>query len=55
MKKIISIVLVAIIIVSITYYSFSKESIDKKDSVITDKNGELMETISSDNNNIGHW
>ncbi|MCM3030856.1 MULTISPECIES: hypothetical protein [unclassified Niallia] len=54
MKKIISIVLVAIIVVSISYYSFSKESNDKTESVITDKNGNLIEPISSDNNNIGH-
>lgn len=54
MKKVISIVLVTIIIVSFAYYSFSKESIEKTESVITDKNGIVIESISGDNDNVGH-
>ncbi|WP_185763897.1 hypothetical protein [Niallia circulans] len=54
MKKIISIVLAAIIIVSFGYYSTVKEPNEKKESVITDKNGEIIEPISGDSDNIGH-
>lgn len=54
MKKIISIVLVAIIIVSFSYYSIAKGPVEKKESVITDYNGKVIEPISGNNDNIGH-
>lgn len=54
MKKIISIVLVAIIIVSFSYYSTAKGPVEKKESVITDNNGKVIEPISGNNDNIGH-
>lgn len=54
MKKIISFVLVAIMIVSFSYYSTAKEPVEKRESVITDKNEKVMEPISGNNDNIGH-
>lgn len=51
MKKIISIVLVAIIIVSFSYYSTAKGPVEKKESV---NNGKVIEPISGNNDNIGH-
>lgn len=54
MKKIISIVLVAIIIVSFSYNSIAKGPVEKKESVITDNNGKVIEPISGNNDNIGH-
>ena len=54
MKKIISIVLVAIIIASFSYYSTAKESVEKKESVITDSDGKVIKPISGNNDNIGH-
>lgn len=54
MKKRISIVLVAIIIGSFALLFNFEKSIKKTDSIITDKNGQVIELISGDNDNIGH-
>jgi hypothetical protein len=39
---------------SISTYSISKEPAKKTDTIITDKNGKVVEPISGDNDNIGH-
>lgn len=54
MKKRISIVLVAIIIGSFALIFNSEKPVNKTDSIITDKNGQVIEPISGDNDNIGH-
>lgn len=57
MKKRISIVLttIAIVIFSVfTYYSSSTEANKKTETIVTDKDGEVVEPISGDKDNIGH-
>lgn len=53
-KKTIFIVLVAIIILAIAFYSYSRESIEKMESVVTDNNGKVIEPISGDTDYLGH-
>lgn len=58
MRKRISIVLITIAIIifaAFSYYTISQESYKKTDSIMTDKNGKVVEPISGDNDNIGHW
>jgi hypothetical protein len=56
MRKRISIglLMIAIIVGAFVSYSILKEPIEKTDTIITDKNGEVVEPISGDNDNIGH-
>jgi len=57
MRKRISIVLITIAIIifaAFSYYTISQESYKKTDSIMTDKNGKVVEPISGDNDNIGH-
>lgn len=57
MKKIISIVLTLIAIVTLgvfTYYTSSTEANKESDSIVTDKNGEVVEPLNEDNGNLGH-
>ncbi|KAB7668708.1 hypothetical protein [Bacillus sp. B1-b2] len=53
-KKTIFIVLVAIIILGIAFYSYSRESIEKMESLVTDNNRKVIEPISGDTDHIGH-
>lgn len=54
MKKIISIALL-VVLIGCFLILFNLEKFTKTDSVIIDKNGEKVEQINVDNNNIGHW
>lgn len=55
-KKVsIGLIMIAIIIGAFVYYPFSKEPIKETDTIITDKNGEVVEPINGDNDNLGHW
>lgn len=54
-KKVsIGLIMIAIIIGAFVYYPFSKEPIKETDTIITDKNGEVVEPINGDNDNLGH-
>ncbi len=46
--------MIIIIIGAVIYYPISKEPIKETDTIITDKNGNVVEPINSDNDNIGH-
>lgn len=57
MKKRISIVLITMAIITfgvLTYYTSSTEANRESDSIITDKNGEVVEPLNEDNGNLGH-
>lgn len=54
-KKVsIGLIMIAIIIGAFVYYPISKEPVKETDTIITDKNGKVVEPINGDNNNIGH-
>ncbi|MCC2252099.1 hypothetical protein JUJ52_19400 [Virgibacillus sp. AGTR] len=57
MKKRSTIVLITISIIIFgvfTYYSFSTKANKETDSIVTDKNGEVVEPLNEDNGNMGH-
>jgi len=57
MKKRISIVLTTMGIITfcvLTYYTSSTEANKESDSIVTDKNGEVVEPLNEDNGNLGH-
>jgi len=57
MKKRISIVLTTMAIITfgiLTYYMSSTEANKESDSIIIDKNGEVVEPLNEDNGNMGH-
>ena len=37
-----------------TYYTSSTEANKETDSIVTDKNGEVVEPLNEDNGNLGH-
>ncbi|WP_339217056.1 hypothetical protein [Ornithinibacillus sp. FSL M8-0202] len=53
-KVTIGLIMITIIIGAITYYPTLKEPIKETDTIITDKNGKVVEPINGDNDNIGH-
>lgn len=57
MKKRISMVLTAIALITFgvfTYYGSLTEAKKETDSIVTDKDGEVVEPLSGNNDNIGH-
>ncbi|GIO23780.1 hypothetical protein [Oceanobacillus sp. J11TS1] len=57
MKKKSIIVLITIAIIGFgifTYYSYPTDADKGTDSIVTDKNGEVVEPLDEDNNNMGH-
>lgn len=57
MKKRISIVLTTMAIITFgvfTYYTSSTEANKESDSIVIDKNGEVVEPLNEDNGNLGH-
>lgn len=57
MKKRISMVLTAIALITFgvfTYYGSLTEAKKENDSIVTDKDGEVVEPLSGNNDNIGH-
>jgi len=56
MRKILSIGLIIIVIIigTFTYYSTSEKPIKEPDTIITDKNGKVVELMDDDSDNIGH-
>lgn len=57
MKKRSTIVLITVTIITLgvfTYYTSSIEANKESDSIVTDKNGELVEPLNEDNGNLGH-
>ena len=57
MKKRISVVLTMIAIITFgvfTYYGSLAEANKESDSIVTDKDGEVVEPLSSNNDNMGH-
>jgi len=57
MKKRISIVLTTVAIITFgvfIYYTSSTESNKERDSIVIDKNGEVVEPLNEDNGNLGH-
>lgn len=57
MKKRSTIVLITTTIIVFgvfTYYSSPTEANKETDSIVTDKNGEVVEPLNEDNGNMGH-
>lgn len=57
MKKRSTIVLITVTIITFgvfTYYASSTEANKESDSIIIDKNGELVEPLNGDTDNLGH-
>lgn len=57
MKKRISIVLTTMAIITFgvfIYYTSSTEANKESDSIVIDKNGEVVEPLKEDNGNLGH-
>ena len=57
MKKRISIVLTTMAIITFgvfTYYTSSTGANKESDSIVVDKNGEVVEPLNEDNGNLGH-
>jgi hypothetical protein len=47
-------ILIALIIGAFVYFLILKEPNSETDTIITDKNGKVVEPIDGDNDNIGH-
>lgn len=54
-KKVsIGLIMIALIIGAFVYYPISKEPVKETDTIITDKNGKLVEPMDDDSDHIGH-
>lgn len=58
MKKRSTIVLITVTIITFgvfTYFTSSTEANKENDSIVTDKNGGVVEPLNEDNGNMEHW
>lgn len=55
MRKRIAIMLIMLVIVIGTYAYFSDWKEPTQKTIITNNNGEVIEPLSGENDNLGHW
>lgn len=58
MRKKVTVVLTTIAIITFgffIYYVSSTEANKESDSIVIDKDGEVVEPLNEDNGNLGHW